>query len=183
MSFTPSYPNSLFTKPLLNQVIAIIQRDQAAAIALVNPTLEPIAEFHKGPGTRTAFPWLTVGLVHDSFDREAQTFTRRQVTRLNLSLDVGQFDNELAQDNAADYARVLDMVIASAGPEPTLVDWMAALPIYHETVPTGITTPNAAGTVKDVFVEDHQYSVVNRDQLEKPVMNVTLTVLFELEED
>src|SRR5713226_3759162 len=107
MPYTPAY-SALFAKPLLNQLIAIIQRDQVAAIAIVNPSLSPINEFHKGPGLRTAFPWLTLAVDGVSFDREAQTFTRHQTARVSLALDVGQFDQELAQDNAQDYARVVD---------------------------------------------------------------------------
>ena len=61
MPYTPAY-NATFAKPLVNQLIAIIQRDQASALGIVNPSLSPIAEFHKGPGTRTAFPWLVVSV-------------------------------------------------------------------------------------------------------------------------
>src|ERR1019366_9717775 len=58
--------NAQFGKPLVNQLIAIIQRDQAAALTVVNAAramdgnqpLGPIAEFHKGPGVRTGWPWL-----------------------------------------------------------------------------------------------------------------------------
>ncbi len=177
MPFTPAY-NALFAKPLLNQCIAIIQRDQGSAISLVNSSLAAIAEFHKGPGLRTAFPWLTLALDRLAFERETQTYTRHSQAHVALALDVGQFDQEFVQDNAQDYGRVLDMVMTSA----RSADWETALPITHVTVPGGTTTPGAAGTVKEVFIESHAYSLVTSQQIEAPVLRVTLEVLFELEE-
>ncbi len=176
MPYVPQW-NSLFAKPLLNQLIALIQRDQAAAIGIVNASLSRINEFHKGPALRTAFPWLTLAADSSGFDRESPN-TRRSQTRAALALDVGQFDQELAQDNAQDYARVLDMVITTA----SLADWQTALSITHETVPSGTTTPPQAGSVKDVFVESHSYGLVTVQGIDAPVLRVTLAVLFELEE-
>src|SRR5947207_965201 len=112
----------LFAKPLINQLIAIIQSDQAAGLAAANAeraavgnaALDPIAEFHKGPGTRTAFPWLTLSVDGVTFEQEAEVFTRQSKCKISLVLDVGQFDQEMAQDNAQDYARMLDMIVTSA---------------------------------------------------------------------
>ncbi len=177
MPYQPAY-NATFAKPLLNQLIAIIQRDQAAAIAIVNPQLPPLSEFHKGPATRTAFPWLTLAVDGTTFDGEAQAFTRAARTRVSLALDVGQFDQELAQDNAQDFARLLDMIVTTASTQ----DWETPLPIVHETVPGGTTTPPATGTVKNVFVESHSYGLVTLQAIEIPALRVTLTLLFEMEE-
>jgi|SRR5579863_2885919 len=176
MSYTPAW-NALFAKPLLNQVIAIVQRDQASAIGIVNPQLAPINEFHKGPGLRTAFPWLTLTADNVSFAQDVLG-TRQSHSRVSLALDVGQFDQEMAQDNAQDYARVLDVVVTSA----TAADWETPLPIVHETVPGGVTAPSASGSVKEVFVESHSYGVVTLQQIEIPVLRVTLAVQFQLEE-
>jgi hypothetical protein len=174
MAYTPAW-NATFAKPLLNQLIAIIQRDQASAIAIVNPALQPIYEFHKGPGARTAFPWLTLGAESTIFD-SSSTNTRLSVTSVALALDTGQIDQEIAQDNAQDYARILDMVVSTASGG----DWITPLPIQHETVPGGITTPPLPGAVKEVFVESHRYSQVAIPDIQLPVLRVTLTTLFEL---
>ncbi len=176
MPYTPAW-NAAFAKPLLNQLIAIIQRDQAAAIAIVNSALNPINEFHKGPGIRTAFPWLTLAADSTGFDQESPN-TRRSTTRISLALDVGQFDQEMAQDNAQDYSRVLDIIVTTA----PLTDFTTALPITHETAPGGTTAPGAAGTVKEVFIEHHAYSLVTQQAIDIPVLRVTLTLLFDLEE-
>lgn len=176
MTYTPAW-NATFAKPLLNQCIALIQRDQASAIALVNPALAPIAQFHKGAAVRTSLPWLTVAVESVAFT-ESTPFVRASRSAVSLSLDVGQFDQEFAQDNAQDYARVLDMVITSASG----ADWVTPLPITLETVPGGLTTPPAAGAVKEVFVAAQRFSKALQPGLSTPVMNATLEVIFELQE-
>lgn len=189
MSWTNAYA-AKFAKPLVNQLLAIIQRDQNVALDVINaardadgnPSLAPIAEFHKGPGTRTGWPWVTLEIGATNFERADERTTRHHQVRIDLALDAGQYDQEMAQEDAQDYARLLDMIITSAGPWPSLGDWTTALPIQHETVPSGATVPNAAGTVNDVFIESHLPAKVSLPNTDVPVMRVTLTVLFELEE-
>ncbi len=189
MPWTQAY-QAHFAKPLVNQMIAIIQRDQAAALAVINAAravdgnqpLSPIAEFHKGPGSRTSWPWLFLEIGPTNFNRDDDKATRHHEVRISLALDTGQYDLEMAQEDAQDYARLLDMMITSAGPWPSLGDWTTSLPIQHETVPSGETAPNASGAVNDVFVESHAPAKVNVPEVDAPIMRVTLTVVFELEE-
>ncbi|MGH9397168.1 MAG: hypothetical protein ACRD18_10010 [Terriglobia bacterium] len=176
MTYMPAW-NATFSKPLLNQTIAIIQRDQLSAITMVNPVLPPINEFHKGPGLRTAFPWLTLSADQTEFD-VTSPWTRAWRTTLTLTLDTGQFDQELTQDNAQDYARVVDMVISSASGD----DWVTSLPVIHETVPSGMTAPPGAGSVKDVFVASHRYSLATQAGIDVPVMRVAVNLVFKLQE-
>ena len=179
-----------FAKPLVNQLIAIIQRDQTGALAVINAAratdgnqpLSPIAEFHKGPGERSGWPWLFLEIGPTNFSRTSDVAVRHHEVRIILALDAGQYDQEMAQEDAQDYARLLDMIITSAGPWPSFGDWTTALPIQHETVPSGTTVPNAVGTVSDVFVEAHVPARVSVPGTDAPVMRITLTVLFELEE-
>ena len=189
MSWQQAY-QAQFAKPLVNQLIAIIQRDQASALAVINaarttdgnPPLVSIAEFHKGPGARTGWPWLTLEIGTTNFERGDDRTTRHHEVRINLALDTGQYDQEMAQEDAQDYARLLDMIVTSAGPWPSLGDWTTPLPIQHETVPNGTTAPNAAGTVNDVFIESHIPGQVTVPGIDVPIMRVTVTVYFELEE-
>jgi len=189
MPWTQAY-QAQFAKPLVNQLIAIIQRDQASALAVVNAaraidgnqSLVAITEFHKGPGPRLGWPWLSLEIGPTNFERGDDKTTRHHEVRINLALDTGQYDQEMVQEDAQDYARVLDMIISSAGPWPSLGDWTTSLPIRHETVPSGATVPNAAGAVNDVFVESHVPGKISVEGIDAPVMRITLTVLFELEE-
>ncbi|MGH9376904.1 MAG: hypothetical protein ACRD1J_12195 [Terriglobia bacterium] len=161
----------------MNQIIALVQRDQAAAIAIVNPGLEPINEYHKGLGRRLALPWLTILADKTEFD-PGSPLTRSWRSLLTLALDVGQFDQEMAQDNAQDYARMLDMIVTTASG----ADWITPLPIQHETVPGGVTSPLEPGSVKAVFVESHRYGLVSQASVQEPVLRVTLTVEFQIQE-
>jgi hypothetical protein len=189
MSWTQAY-QARFAKPLVNQLIAIIQRDQAAALAVVNAAraaagnqaLSPITEFHKGAASRTGWPWLYFEIGATNFNRGDDKATRHQEVRINLVLDTGQFDLEMAQEDAQDYARLLDLIISSAGPWPSLGDWTLSLPIQHETVSSGSTAPNGAGTVNDVFIESHVPGPAPTAGMDVPMMRITLSVLFELEE-
>lgn len=176
MAYVPVW-SATFSKPLLNQTIAIIQRDQISAISLFNPSLPAINEFHKGPGLRTAFPWLTLSADQTEFDASSP-WTRAWHTTLALTLDTGQFDQELTQDNAQDYARILDMIVTTA----TGANWTTPLPIVHETVPSGVTTPPEAGSVKEVFVASHRYSLTSQAGIDVPVMRVGVSVVFRLQE-
>jgi hypothetical protein len=182
--------NAQFAKPLVNQLIAIIQRDQTSALSFINAAratdgnqpLDPIAEFHKGPGSRTGWPWLYIEIGPTNFERGDDKTTRHHEVRINLALDTGQYDQEMAQEDAQDYARLLDMIITSAGPWPSLGDWTTSLPIQHETVPSGTTAPNTVGTVNEVFVESYVPGHVSVPGIDVPIMRITLSVLFELEE-
>ena len=167
---------------MLNQTIAVIQMYQVAAINAVNPNLAPIQEFHKGPKWRTAFPWMTFAYEGTEFDESSQE-TRKQSLIEVVTLESGNFDTEFAQDQAIDYLRVLDMIIMTlAGPPPFYTDWLTALPIQQETVPSGITVPWSTGSVKDIFIEHEDQSVVLREEEETPVIQVSLRIRFELEE-
>lgn len=74
-------------------------------------------------------PWLSLSIEGENFDRLDDLNYRAGWVPMRLDLDVGQFDQEIAQLNAHDYLRVLDMVISSAGPWPALADWTTALPV------------------------------------------------------
>lgn len=173
---------ALLAKPALNQCIAIMQKYSATAIAQVNPDLPPIYEYHKGPKWRTSFPWVTIAYEGTEFD-EASEQTRSQKLEIVVTLESGNFDSELAQDQAIDYLRVLDMIFSNmAGPPPSYNDWESALPIQHETVPSGMTTPFTTGSVKEIFIEHEEQSLVLREEIETPVIQVSLRIRFDLEE-
>lgn len=176
MAYTAAW-NAAFSKPLLNQAIAIIQRDQASAITLINPALAPIHEFHKGPAARMAFPWLTLSADQIEFD-PSSPWTRSWSSVMTLALETGQYDQEMAQDNAQDYARVLDVILTTASG----ADWTSALPVVHETIPAGITMPPAAGSIKSVFIKSHRYGQVARAGIDVPVMLAELTVVLQSQE-
>jgi len=181
MAYTPAF-SAQFAKPLLMQAIALIQRDQAAAMAVVNSALKPINEFHVGRGARTALPWITLVADGPRFIPNDDLLYREGDVALAVEIDVGEFDQEVAQLSAHDYVRVVDIILTTAGTnrKPSLLDWMTSLPVVHEMAPSGMTTPNAAGTVKDVKVQSHRYTVADVDGYDAPIVRGTLNVLVHL---
>jgi hypothetical protein len=169
-----------FSKPLLLQTVAIIQRDQAAAIAAVNSSLNQIAEFHFGRGPRTALPWLAITADGPRFIENDDLSYREGHAILTLDLDAAPIDQETAQQNAHDYARILDMILTSAGPFPSLADWTTVLSVIHPTAPSGSTSPNAVGTIKDVMVLDHKYTAASAEGYSSPLVRASLNVRFHL---
>jgi hypothetical protein len=180
--------NSAAQKAAINQMIAIIQRDQTDALAIINADraaagnddLEPIAEFHKGAAARTALPWLSFGAGVAPFDRESQQLRKADFT-VSMVLDVGQFDQEMAQDNGIDYARMLDGIIGASWKQ-TPADWVTALPIDHESVPSNLTAPPAGLSYSWVFVAGIAPGVVTLDGYDKPVFRIVVPVLFSTED-
>lgn len=174
---------TLLATPLLNQAIAIVQRYQATAIAAVNPLLPTIYEFHKGPKWRSQFPWMTFAYEGTSYSQRSSQLNRSEAMEMTVTLESGQYDSELAQDQAIQYLLVLDQIFTVyAGPSPFLADWETVLPIAHETVPSGFTTPWTQGTVKEVFVEQEEQSLVLREEMDTPIIQVSLKIMLDLEE-
>lgn len=177
MPYAPRY-NAKYVKPLIEQVIAIIQRDQAAAVPLVNASLAQIAEFHKGPVTPVASPWMYLSGGAIEFD-QASVDTRHYRARIQLALYNAHMDPELGQDLIFDYGRLLDMILTTA----PISDFTAPLSFtWPPGAAVGTTAPPAAGTVKEVFVEAHDYGLVRVEGIDAPLWRVVLTVLFEMEE-
>ena len=168
--------------PVLNQMIALIQKYQVPAINSIDPNLAPIQEFHKGPKWRTAFPWCTFAYEGTSLEENSEQTSLQHITTV-LTVETGNFDTEYAQEVAINYGRILYLIIMSmAGPPPSYVDWETAQPIVQETVPSGITVPFNQGTVKEVFVESMSQSLVLREDSETPVIQVSLHIRFDVEE-
>jgi len=171
-------PN-LFARPALDQTIAIVQRYQAAAIAAVNPKLDQIDEFHKGPKMRTAYPWLTVSYEGTLLPETSQQSIEQHLV-LIVGLETGDFDSETGQETAIDYLRMLDYVFRKLA---AFSDWETALPIVNDSVPSAITTPWPTGTVKQVFIERHEQSILPAgEKRDSPALKVTLHLRFDLEE-
>lgn len=177
--WTPRY-NARFAVPILDQLIAVIQRDQQTAIANVDSALEPITEFHKGPGPRLQFPSLI--LVLDSTKFVAEDWdVRHSISSVTLHLDVGDFNEEQIVLAAQKYALVLDQIISTSAYRD-FTDFTTALAYTDTFEQAGTTAPTPAGTVKELFIESHLYSAVMPPDRDVPLMRVTLTLQVEMEE-
>jgi hypothetical protein len=175
MPFTPRW-NATFAKPLLNQIIALIQRDQAEATAIINSALKPINEFHKARAARVAFPWLLVWVSDNTFNVESD-FTRQQDINASVAVEVGYIDQENAQDHAHDYLAVIDTILESA----STADWETSLPIRLKGI-SYMTAPPTPGSVKRAQVVGHHVDTVVVEGYTNPAVRATVAIKFLLEE-
>ena len=139
-----------FAKPLVNQLIALLQRDQQAALDIVNAArppgrdLKPFAAFYKEAAPIQNWPALVVVAQEDSFDSASDADLRTQSVRFFCALAITGMDPEWLAEDAMDYLRAVDIVLTSA----PLADFYAPLPIEHRTVPGGETAGLDAATSK-----------------------------------
>ena len=130
-----------FAKPLVNQLLAILQRDQQAALDIVNADrpagrgLKPIIAFHKEAAPIQNWPALVLVAQEDLFDDASDSDLRTQTIRFFCALGITGSDPEWLAEDAMDYLRVVDMVLTSF----PLSDFYTPLPINHRTVTSGET--------------------------------------------
>lgn len=137
---TPRY-QAQFAKPLVNQLIAILERDQQPALDIVSAgrppgrELKPFAAFHKEAAPIQNWPALVLVAQETSFDQDSDADLRTQTLRFFCALGVTGTDPEWLAEDAMDYLRTVDIVLTSA----PLGDFYLPLAISHRTVPGGQT--------------------------------------------
>jgi hypothetical protein len=155
---TPRY-QAQFAKTLVNQLIAILQRDQQAALDLVNAArpagraLKPFAAFHKEAAPIQNWPALVLVAQQVAFDQTSDADLRTESVQFFCALALTGTDPEWLSEDAMDYLRAVDTMLTSAA----LSDFYAALPITHTTVPGGTTSPldPAVSKIQDLRVARH----------------------------
>jgi hypothetical protein len=156
-----------FAKPLVNQLIAILQRDQQAALDILNAArppgreLKPFASFYKEAGTVQNWPALVLVAQEIAFDANSDADLRTQSVRFICAMAITGTDPEWLAEDALDYLRAVDIVLTSA----PLADFYTPLAIDHRTVPSGETAALDANLSKvlDLRVQRHDLGVlVNR---------------------
>jgi hypothetical protein len=148
-----------FAKPLANQLIAILQRDQQAALEIVNGErppgrdLKPFAAFHKEAAPIQNWPALVLVAQENSFDSGSDADLRTQSVRFFCALAITGTDPEWLAEDAMDYLRAVDIVLTSA----PLADFYLPLAIDHRTVPSGETSglDSALSKLLDLRITRH----------------------------
>lgn len=178
MSWTSRW-NANFTKPLVRQIVAIIQRDQRAALDWVGGAnvLPSIVEFDLALVAIRQFPALLVTPLADDFALESSD-TRQQSVRLAVSIAATDQRPGAVVELVEDYVRALDAVLLTV----PLTDFAAALSLTLPHLGTINTTPLAAGVVKDLVVEAHAYDEARALRGNIFAMTATLGVRVEMEE-
>jgi hypothetical protein len=148
-----------FAKPIVDQLIAIFQRDQQAALDIVNSTrpagrpLGPFAAFLKEATPIQNWPALVLVAQQVDFDLLSDIDLRTETLSFYCAMALMGTDPEWLAEDAMDTLRVVDLVLASA----PLEDFYSPLPISHTTVPDGTTTglDPAVSRILDLRITRH----------------------------
>ncbi len=176
-----------FAKPLVTQLIAILQRDQQAALDILNAArpagraLKPFAAFHREVVTVQNWPALVLVPQDISFDANSDADLRTESIRFICAMAITGADPEWLAEDALDYLRAVDMVLTSA----PLADFYTPLAINHRTVPDGLTTPLDASISRmlDLRVTRHDLGVlVGRSRSAGLARGPQVEFVIELEE-
>lgn len=148
-----------FAKQLVNQLIAILQRDQQAALAIINATrppgrtLNPFAAFFKEAAPIQNWPALVLVARSTQFDQASDTDLRTETHSFFCAMAISGSDPEWLADDALDYLRAVDMVLSSA----PLGDFYLPLAISHRTMPSGQTAglDSTIAKIQDLRITRH----------------------------
>ncbi|MGD0693714.1 MAG: hypothetical protein ABSB82_02550 [Terriglobia bacterium] len=148
-----------FAKQLVNQLIAILQRDQQAALAVINAsrppgrTLNPFAAFFKEAAPIQNWPAIVLVARTAQFDQASDADLRTQTHAFFCAMAISGTDPEWLADDAMDYLHAVDIVLTSV----PLGDFYLPLPISHRTVPSGQTSglSSAVSKIQDLRVTRH----------------------------
>jgi len=162
---TPTY-QAQFEQQLVNQLIAIVQRDQAAALAIVNATrpadrlLTPFAGFYKEAAAVQNWPAIVLLAQRTAFDPYADIGLRSQIVQFYCVIGITGTDPEWLAADAMDTMHAVDTLLSSI----PLSDFYARLPITHPTVPSGTTAGlnPAVSKVQDLRITSHDLGALTR---------------------
>jgi hypothetical protein len=183
---------AVFGDGLVEQVIALVQSNQAAAIQAFGPTqftgangqlLDPIVDFHKGPVASPSYPCLTVTAGTPVPEAEGNENVAEYHIKLMLWLDINYIDPEQLADWALKYFTLFFNMWMSITDKygnlspfttPQSITW----PGPSGNASPRTTNPAAPGTVKQFWVNWQNPGELERD--EETNLPVKIRLPFEL---
>ena len=175
-----------FAKPLVNQLLAILERDQQAALDLVNAgrpsgrALHAFKAFYKEAAPIQNWPALVVIAPETTFDPNSDPDLRTQTVRFICALAITGADPEWLADDAMDYLRAVDLVLTSA----PLSDFYVPLDASHRTIPGGQTAglDPAVSKILDLRITRHDLGALVTRRGGALARGPQIEFLIELEE-
>jgi hypothetical protein len=159
MTWNPTYQAD-FTKRVVRQLLALVQRDQRDALDWVGGqgNLRSIQSYHVAAIPVLQFPAVLIAPMRSTFDQEA-VGTRHSTSAYYCAVrDIHQ-DAEVVADRLQDYVQALDAIFMSL----PLSDFQQSWPlILQPTQRTVDTVPLATGTLKELFVTSHNYDEIRQ---------------------
>lgn len=178
-NWTPLYKAD-FTKLVVRQLLALVQRDIQDALDSISDApgeFEPFHTYQLSPLAMPQFPAILIVPQRSIFD-QLSVGTSHSVTHYYVAVGVDHADPNALAEKIEDYVRAVDYVL-TALPIP---DFYTSWPLtMSKKVPTVQTTALVPGTVKEMFVMSHAYDEMRRLN-NKWAMVATLDLLVEREE-
>ncbi len=195
MAWVSKY-NAQFTKTLIRQLVAIVQRDQRAALDFVGGAnvLLDIQTYQIAHATLPQFPAVLIAPMNSQFVQEA-VGSLQSGNKIYCAVAVAHQNSQVLAELSQDYVRALDAIFNTLTSDNNLYQfyqsWPLTLPSLggggNLTSPAGPTpgsiqtTPLAAGSVKELFVVSHQFDEIRRAR-NSFVQAATLEVVIDREE-
>jgi hypothetical protein len=190
--FNPVF-KALFGGALVEQLIALIQNNQQAAIAAYaalpggftpfnNGVFDQIVDFHKGKVSAPQYPCLTVTASDPVFNVSADPYFRDYNIAAMVHLELSYPDSEQTADWAYHYERILDQIVstATAAFSSVAVFETAQSITWPNNTPERQTTPYAPGSVKSMLVHSPHTGQVAGDASATPVMRISMPIEFHM---
>jgi len=177
--------NSQFTKPLVRQLLAIIQRDIRAALDHVAgaSVLPAFVTYHRSKNALVQFPGILVAAHDVAFDEDAVGTEHMNPARLAIVVACGHQNPDILSERVEDYVRAVHEILVSAW-ELTPEDFAATdIPLPSPPFDPGTFSPGlAAGTMKGLTIPGHSFGDVLVTPDRGMLMSGTITVGVEMEE-
>lgn len=179
MSWTSAY-NATFTKPVVRQLMAFIQRDQRDALDFVGGAgvLPDFVTYQLSPMAIPQFPGVVVTPAETIFDQDA-VGSRHSSNPIVCAVAVANQDQDVLAELIQDYVCALDAIFSTVPLSDFYSSWDLLLRILgSNAIPT---TALESGSVKELFVVRHQYGQI-RQRANGFVCSATLELKIDREE-
>lgn len=158
MSWQSKY-NAKFTKQVVRQLVAIIQRDQRAALDFVGGAgvLPDFVGYYVAAAPIKQFPTVLVAPMESQFVPDA-VGSLESANRFYVAVGVANQDPQVLADLVQDYIRAVDAILNTV----PLPDFYAAIPITLQHSSDTVTQALEAGSLKDLFLVSHTYNEIRQ---------------------
>lgn len=146
----------------MRQLVAVVQRDQRAALDDVGGTgvLASFAGYYFGGVPVKQFPALAIAPLRVSFDRDA-VGSLRETYGIAVGVAVADQDPQVSAERLEDYMRAADEILNTM----PLSDFSAPLTLTHPMFSGGslaLAGLPSTTRVTDLFVAGHDYGEIQR---------------------
>lgn len=198
-TFNTFFGNAKFTKPLMRQLMAVLQRDMQASLDFVTGTpgsLPKPLEWNFADYPAEQWPYLHIYPTLIKFARPDTVQSRYAEVSIEIVVGVSNQDLNLLAEQVQDYVRAVDGIIASLGAQvnenffPSFEDFYTALPVTvpfpqapsRSVINVATTTPMQRGCVLECIPTGHSYGDMERKDIQNIVMRGKLGLLVRMEE-